>query len=475
MAVIPARDLELEILTKIDSIRKIMAEVKFSKRAVVQDIFIDLLEDLLGLVRSTFLSEIEVPRTSGFEDEEAQVTLISLRYMAFIRKLNDKLLPFVETREPISISSETQFVLRNLIKKFPEQPSYALALVRTWEYNYTVHAYKNLYQTLVRSFRLRATDNKEYPNWFIFLKHPNIEATNILLNCLFSHEIAHFKDYLNGYSDHLIKQIKVDESEFQRHLKLLLKEKIPIDTKGRDTMQLTLGDFIGATIKQDFYEKVNSVMHNWLKEIIADLLALRTFGPAFIYSLIQSSTLLQLIGEYSDTHPASSWRISYCLSELKYIKFLEKQKNEGIEKYLKDWENYLNNTHREPNQPVYSVSYVSLKNSFNKILEKIRDISRLFTFDVEKYNDEVEIIKRECFLKSIAPIAKWNGTHHQSFNNIYTLNAVWEIFLTNISRFYKNFDIETIDDKIKANEVLHNLTLKAIESSDILRIWQDTM
>lgn len=475
MPTIPARDLEFQILTKIDSIRRIITEVKFSLRSVVPDIFIDLLDDFLGEVRSRFLSEIEDLRTSGFEDEEVQVTLKSPRYMASLRRLHDKLLPFVDTCEPISISNETQFALRNLIKKFPEQPNFELALVPTWEYNYTVHAYKDLYQTLANAFRLRVADNKGYPNWIIFLKFPNVEANNILLNCVFSHEIAHFKDYLNGVSDNLIKLIKVNEVEFKRHLDLLLKEKIAKSAKDRDETQLTLGDFLGEAIKQDFYAQVNRVMHKWLIEIVADLLALRTFGPAFLYSLIQSSTLLQLIGIYSDTHPASSWRISYCLSELKYMKFLEKQKNKDIEEYLVDWESYLTNAHREPNQPVYRVSYISLQKSFDKIVEVIRDISKLFTFDVKKYNDEAEIIKSECFLKSIAPIARWNKDHHQYFNNMYTLNAAWEIFLTDKPRFYKNFDIKSIDDKIKANEVLHKLTLKAIEGSDILRIWQVTV
>jgi hypothetical protein len=471
MKVIPVRELEFQILSKIDSIRKVISEIKFSHRAIVPEVFIDLIYDFLGRVRKSFLSEVEDIRKTGFEDEEEQVTMKSLRYMASLRKLHEKLFPLIDTCEAVCISNETQFALKNLIKKFPERPNFEMSLIPTWEYNYSVYAYKDLYRTLCQNFGLRVEEDNDYPDWFVFLKYPNIEANNILLNCVFSHEIGHLKDYINGISSNLIEQVTIDGDEFNKCLEPLMREKIEFGGVEKQ-QQITIGDFIGERIRQTSYEQVHKVMHNWLKEIIADILAVRTFGPAFVYSLIEYTTLLQLMEHYTDSHPASSWRISYCLSELDDIGFIERQENSGIKKYLKEWGAYLEEIDKEPSQPVHKVGYLSLENSFENIVGMIRDVSRGFEFNVEEYNEKSEIIKEECLLRVIAPIAKWNEDHHDYFENIYIVNTAWEIFITDRDSFYRNFDIKSIDDKISANEVLFKITLKALESSDILRIWK---
>lgn len=473
MSAIPVKYFEHQILSKIDSILFMISDIKFSKTAVVPDCFLDLLDEILGKVRDNFISEIEDIRAADFDDEEGEITKLALTYMALLRALHEKLFIFLDISEYVFVSNETLFTLRNLVKKVSKD--FEIALVPTWEYSYCVYTYKDLYKNLASTFGLNGTENKKYPKWFLFLKYPNIEATNILLNCIFSHEIAHFKDYIDNISGHLIEYVKVDEKKFNEHLELLLKQKISKTANNKNKRQLTIEDFAGReSLRQDLYAAISTVIGNWLKEIVADLLALRTFGPAFLYSLIDSSVLLQIMDNYTDSHPASSWRIGYCLTELKNIGFMKDLKNDAIKQYLENWVSYLKETHKEPNYPIYNVSFISLNNALNKIVKFIRIVSNPFTFNTIKYNEISEEIKSAYFLRCIPPIALWEEDHHKYFNNIFTLNAAWEVFLTDKSRFYKNFDVKDINDKVKANEVLNRLTLKAIESSDILRLWQES-
>jgi hypothetical protein len=477
MPPLPVKDLEHQILTKIDNIRTMLSEIKLTKRAVVPDTFIDLLDDLLFEVRGHFLSEIDDIVEAGFENQDEEITKLAMTYMALFRSLHSELFTFLYTSEYSTLSNETLFVLRNLVKKFAS--GFELALIPTWEYGYCVHIYKDLYIRLAEAFGLTPRSEKNYPSWFVFLKYPSIEANNILLNCVFSHEIAHFKDYLDATSERLIKDIKIDEDEFESYLRYLLEQKVSGKSRSEVTeqekRQLTFGEIWGKeAIRQDIYARISKIIENWLKEMVADLLALRTFGPAFLYSLIESSILLQVMDTYADSHPSSTWRIKYCLDELRHPGFMEKATNEAVGNYLEDWYRYLEGAHKEPTYPPHRVSFVSIKKALPSILEFIRIVSKPFTFDVKAYNRVSEIIKSRFLLKGIPPIAAWDKESHQYFNNIYTLNATWEVFLTDKDAFYQNFQIDGINDKLKANEILNKLALKALESSDILRLWRDS-
>jgi polyhydroxyalkanoate synthesis regulator phasin len=399
-----------------------------------------------------------------------------MTYMALFRTLHEELFAFLFTSEYSALSNETQFALRNLVKKFTKD--FELALIPTWQYGYCVHIYKDLYKTLANVFGISHRESNKYPSWFVFLKYPNIEANNILLNCVFSHEIAHFNDYLNNISQRLLKDIKINQEEFEKYLEDLFKQKIsgseeaPAEEKGQT--QLTFGDIWNKeTVRQEIFARISKIIENWLKEIVADLLALRTFGPAFLFSLIESSVILQVLDSYSDSHPASSWRIKYCIEELYSIGFKENAANESIKKYIEDWEKYTVDAGKGPIYPHHRISFISIKAAFPVIQEYLQLVSKPFTFNTVQYKEISRIIKMEYLLKGIPPVAGWEKDCHMYFNNIYTLNAAWEVFLTEKDKFYENFEIDGIDGKLKANEMLNKLALKAVESSDILRLWKE--
>jgi len=472
MSAIPIKDFEQQIVSKIDALRSMISFIKYSKRARVPMEFMELLEDVLVKVKEKFLLEVKDIRSAGFENEEEEVTTFALTFMPFIREIHEKLCVFLDTSEHIYLSNETLFALRNLTSKFSKD--FKLTLVPSCEYIYKVYSFQNLYERLAKPFNIEGIESNNYPNWFFFLQYPNIEAQNILLNCVFAHEIAHFKDFQDQISESLIKDIHIEEKAFGELIERQLKEPIE-KLEGEKPQQLTFKDVWGKErIERDLYKMVTVITRNWLTEIVADLLALRTLGPAFLYSLIQYSLLLQIMHNYSDSHPASSWRIKYCIDELKELGAFDTIKNKKIKLYLNTWKKHIDKSHRKPESGIYNVSFLTLQNALDKIRRYIRVVSKTFTIDMKIYNKETDKIKKEFFLKCIPPIAVWNAKKEKSiyFNKIYIINAAWEVFLTEKENFCKNFDIKNIDDSVKAIEVLNKLTLKAIEGSDLLELCQ---
>ena len=99
MTVFPVKDFDHQILSKIDAIRMLISHVKLSTRAVVPDVFLNLLDDVLGEVRNKFISEIEDIREAAFDNEHEEITKQALTYMALLRELHDNLfLPKCYTR-----------------------------------------------------------------------------------------------------------------------------------------------------------------------------------------------------------------------------------------------------------------------------------------------------------------------------------------------------------------------------------------
>ena len=105
MPEIPISGLDLQILCKIDSIRTLLSETKLSNRAIVPEIFLDLLNDFLGHVKDEFIQKIEDIRSMSLEDENEQITKVAQRYMGYLRGFHDHLLKFTETCESISVSN----------------------------------------------------------------------------------------------------------------------------------------------------------------------------------------------------------------------------------------------------------------------------------------------------------------------------------------------------------------------------------
>lgn len=59
-----------------------------------------------------------------------------------------------------------------------------------------------------------------------------------------------------------------------------------------------------------------TILKNWIKEIISDLLSIRIIGPSYLHSFMSFSLLLCDLKDYNYTHPSPEYRISLMMSTL---------------------------------------------------------------------------------------------------------------------------------------------------------------
>ncbi len=182
-------------------------------------------------------------------------------------------LPILKTR------SETYIFLKNLLQQIIQIKTEP-AIVLTDIYNYEE---RNITQSLKEKNIIK--DGKIAEQIIIGL--PKTEKDNPLMWTILVHEIGHdlAENYLN-ISSRVIKEGIIDKKIDYSH---------------------------------------QTILKNWAKEIISDILSIRVIGPSYLYSFIFYNLLISDLDAFSNTHPSPNCRIEIMLSALEQEKFELKQ------------------------------------------------------------------------------------------------------------------------------------------------------
>ena len=356
-------------------------------------------------------------------------------------------------------------------------PSSSLSVLPQWKYMYSFTAYpKGLFENL-----LRQPLTVSLPAWFVFTSFPFVERQNILLHTLLIHELGHFKDVVDGLTDSVTRQIKIDQDAVK-----VLAEKIGstklksattaerVDANNDQGAQMTLADFLGDQIRQAVHARCSKILTNWLKEIAADLIAIRILGPAFFFALAEASALFGVMDRYSDTHPSSNFRLKYLLLELARLGFMSGIQRTSIGDRLRAWQSDLQARDLVPQEDHQRIAYSTITGSFDIIENAVAAAPRLYTYSVEAFNRDVAPIV-DLFLKQgIPPIDKWDKTTgmNSPWNLVSVVNAGWTGYLESV---VERYEVPGRDESVRSYEALRNyseILLKAIESNEILQRWR---
>lgn len=225
------------------------------------------------------------PYHGGKIDEEVSTTCIKnclFVSSSFLVVHEDFLsyLPSLKTR------SETYTFLKNLLVQIVEIETADIkpAIVLTDIYN---GEERNISQSLKDHGIIKSGIDEQ-----IIIGLPKIEKDNPLMWTVLVHEIAH------------------DLAESEKKLNILHK----INKEG--------------IIDRKIVYSHQTILKNWIKEIIADLLSIRLIGPSYLYSFMFFSLLLSDSDTFNKTHPSPDYRMSLMISTLEKKGFkLEHIKN----------------------------------------------------------------------------------------------------------------------------------------------------
>lgn len=150
------------------------------------------------------------------------------------------------------------------------------------EYNYT---YEELVSglvdlcTLIQGITESGLRQDDVPRNIVKLGFPAPESTNILSYSALAHEIAHFIYEVNNIS----KSYEITYAEYQYQM----IERLVADSilKGKEPL-------IEEIARTELVDEITATVHSWVKETVCDCLALYIMGPAFLFALFQTLSLL---------------------------------------------------------------------------------------------------------------------------------------------------------------------------------------
>jgi hypothetical protein len=213
------------------------------------------------------------------------------------------------------------------------------------------------------------------------------------------------------------------------------------------------------------------MLESWLKEIIADVLAIRALGPAYLFSFMEFFAAVAAENVHDPEHPAPAKRLVLLFSELQDMHYFDVKTS-----ILEHLTAVKYNVQSEAGVTSYVraslVVNATIESNMSRILGPIRDIIGVHTFTAEKYETEVPLLVNKL-LAGIAPIEiPGAGASIIPGSPVAILNAGWQVKKTQSTKFL---------DLFKSNvpipqrwQTLDHLILKAIESAYVIGTFNGT-
>ncbi|MCL5671525.1 MAG: hypothetical protein M1423_09580 [Acidobacteria bacterium] len=472
MPLIEAGILSQAVRQRLYAIRPLVQEYQRELPDTAWQNFIEGINTLLDLAECFHAEAVARCKSTLKHDaiaNERDLSLHSKVALRFLANIHQSLLPFLQKG-----TQRAEYLLLPTIQRIVSRhaESAQVVLLPDFDFNYGYLGLKEfapeqiekfepyLPTHKVNEFKERA---KKLCKWNVFLQYPISESESALNLCVLTHELSHFFDHHEELYKKYLPQ-KLDEGSF----KALVDKRcgMTISEPGQMTMEVV---FSRATIQNNTYKQCISLIEKWLREIIADVLAVHALGPAYFFSLVEYFAHAASENSPASTHPAMAIRLKLLVEELENLGYLD------MEGPLKD---ILTSSARSARSEAETtkheeealVAYETIKSHLPTIQEKLRDLASSFAYVAERYKEEVPPII-PLLLKGVAPVEHLNpgqGTCEPN-NPVAIVNAGWEVYKTRYVEFKSIFWDRMSDPEALAN--LNQMLLKAVEASEVVQRW----
>ena len=212
------------------------------------------------------------------------------------------------------------------------QPDIELSVVPGFEFNYaydggmedfvkrTVEKLERYLDKKNRGTVLQIlTGEAQHPRWISFIHFPLIESSSALNLVTLAHELGHLIDQV--LKIYVSIPVELEKSSYTKKLEEICKS--PISGKNPPEKQLTLESvFTRADLEPQFRAQCIATTKNWIREVIADLIAIHGLGPAYFFAFSEMLAHSAQEDEPSSSHPAPTLRMNIQLEELAYLRYL---------------------------------------------------------------------------------------------------------------------------------------------------------
>ncbi len=302
----------------------------------------------------------------------------------------------------------------------------------------------------------------QLPQDVAFVSFPALDKSSALNLAVASHELGHLVDYVLGIYKKILP-LTLDQPTFDSAVQQEVQLKTPTGAKPDPKMV--------QQVENRYFQTCNKMLESWLMEIIADVLAIRALGPAYLFSFMEFFAVVAAENTHDTEHPAPAKRLLMLFSELKDMHYFDVKT--GILGHLTA---VRSNVQSEAGVTSYTrealVVNATVESNMSGILVPIRNIIGSHSFTAEEYDKEVPPLV-DKLIAGIAPIEiPGTGGSIIGASSVAILNAGWHVKKTHSAKFLDLF--KTNVPVPQRWQTLDQLILKAIESAYVVGTFKGT-
>lgn len=312
----------------------------------------------------------------------------------------------------------------------------------------------------------------DFPDAYIVISLPSVEAKNVLLHCIIAHEIGHELYKRGGLEKTLLALVKVDESKVEKVIDDAIKGLPPDGTPGAALAPSA------TQIRQGIRRALNETILSWLEELGCDALGLCLFGPAYYFAFVHFIVSFQHLDVTSASHPAPRLRLLLMRTMMlegdpsNRLAFTNAFYTELRRKY-DDWDHVI--SAQEPDHPVHKIAFAAVKQTLDAIASESMMIAKGagLTFTAAQVASVKDL--RTMLLHLIPPVER-AGSSLDAFtitDLVSILNAAWQVYQTDLADLATKSDLNLKADAAAVKDRLNDIVLKTLELLEISTRWKE--
>lgn len=468
---------------KLHSLQKLTLDLARGLPQGISDDFIKGLKLITEAVEIFLRLRVENLRATLAGDShelDAQITFHAKVALQILGAIHQQYLPLLHAE-----TQRNEYLIYPSIEKalrpFVAAGSFELTLVPSFEYNYAFEGKENFASSKIELLErhsdqgtraaLTALRGKTtLKRWITFLHFPVADRDSALNLCVLAHELGHFIDEANTIYEKLLP-IELDKASFDELVDVRCKAvAVGVGPKSGGPQLTFESIFTRPGVQAQCYKSCNEVLEKWIREIIADILAIHAIGPASYFAFSDFLAYMGASNAPSRSHPAPAFRLQLMLEELKGMGYMSSPSKVGhvlseslpcVEADAKSAD-YKDET---------KVIQETIQKRLVALLAGIRPFISGYSFNVSAYENRVPKVL-EKLKAGIAPIEVFDkgAVVLRPASVVAILNAGWELYKTDLAGFYSQFRTEVPEMERLGN--LNQLIFKAVEASEIFRQWK---
>lgn len=467
---------------KLYSLRKLICDLERGLPRRTSEQFIKglgLIVDAVGVFLEHRVENLQTTLGGNPQELADQIIFNAKVALQILSAVHQQYLPLLHAG-----SQRNEYLIHPTIERAIEQftDSFELTLVPDFEYNYgfvgkehfgsrEIERLEKHSDQATRAALTALHDKSSLKRWITFVYFPVADRDSALNLCVLAHELGHLVDRTKEIYEKLLP-IELDQASFDELVDARCKTP-PFGMKPKPgDKQLTFETiFTKPGVQARCYLSCNEMLEKWIREIIADVLAVHAIGPAAYFAFHDFLACVGAENVASNSHPGPAFRLQLMLDELKQTMGYMGSASVINSVLVETMQRVKAGASSDNYKDEARVAQKTIEKNLVDLLAKIRLAISNYSFSALKYEEAVpEVLLR--LRKGIAPIEVYDRQYEKMMpaSAVAILNAGWELYKTDITAFYGHFKAEVPQMERLGN--LNHLLFKAIEASEVSRRWK---